>query len=253
MKAKHHIMSGSVWHRRLTPVHHGFSYVLNMVLVDLDDIDGFQASHPLLGARRRPLTLRSRDFVDQRQLPLAHKVREKAAEQGLDFATGRVLMLAQLRGLGWQFNPLVLYWHFANGATRPDAVLAEVRNTPWKERHWYALGEAGGEALTFFRHPKAFHVSPFMDMNMEYQWQLNWENPLCIRLSALRDGEVIFEAGMRLQSVPVSRTAIWKHLPGLLLQGLRTSLGIHVQALHLWRKKVPIHRHPDKSVREGDH
>lgn len=251
MSNQHSIMLGKVWHRRLTPVEHDFTYPLAMVLVDLDDVDGFVRSHPLLGKRFRPLTLRDRDFVDHSDIPVATKVRDKARELGQDFSSGRLLMLAQMRGLGWQFNPLVTYWHFPPGASRPVSALAEVRNTPWHERHWYALGGNDGEALTFFRHEKGFHVSPFMSMELVYQWEITWEDPLRIKLSALRDAEPLFQAGMCLYPSQLSEKMRPEGLWPLLLQGPRTSLGIHFQALRLWRKGVPFHPHPGRTTRQG--
>ena len=43
------------------------------------------------------------------------------------------------RTFGTLFNPLVLYLHFPEGSDQPDSMLAEVQNTPWKEKHFYAL------------------------------------------------------------------------------------------------------------------
>lgn len=253
MKARHQIMRGKVWHRRYAPTEHGFSTTINMVLTDLDDESGLFASHWSLGRRWRPLTLRRRDFVDHRDLSIADKVRDKAARLGMDFNGGSIQMLAQLRGLGWQFNPLVLYGHIPSGASRPVALLAEVRNTPWGERHWYALKTDTNGALTFFRHAKGFHVSPFLPMDMQYQWELDWSDPLRLRLGVQRDGDTVFEAGLRLCAEPVSGIGLFHRLPALLMQGLRTSAGIYWQAFRLWRKRVPVYRHPEKPVREGGH
>ena len=54
--------------------------------------------------------------------------------------------------------------------------MAEVTNTPWLERHAYVLwaGNRIGEPPQLrFRQPKEFHVSPFMDMEAEYDWRLS--------------------------------------------------------------------------------
>ena len=54
--------------------------------------------------------------------------------------------------------------------------MAEVSNTPWHERHWYVLWQGnriGEPSQLRFRHPKGFHVSPFMDMDMLYEWHLH--------------------------------------------------------------------------------
>lgn len=247
MTGAHRLMTGHTWHRRYTPVKHGFTYALTMALVDLDDVDGLLRRHPLWGRQWRPVTLRCTDFVDDRSLPLRRKVEEKAAQQGMDFSGGRILMLAQLRGLGWLFNPLVLYWHLPEGAEEPDALLAEVRNTPWNERHWYAL-PGTPEA---FRHGKTFHVSPFMPMDLEYEWRVRWGDRLRVRLRSLRAGTVIFEAGMRLSAQPADASTMARLTPRFLLQGLRTSRGIYRQAWRLWRRGLPFHRHPDRGAQEG--
>jgi DUF1365 family protein len=47
-------------------------------------------------------------------------------------------------------------------------VLAEVRNTPWNERHYYAVDGQQARPLE-----KAFHVSPFNPMDMVYHWRFN--------------------------------------------------------------------------------
>ena len=86
----------------------------------------------------------------------------------------RVLVLTQPRVLGYVFNPVSFYYcHDVAGALH--SIVAEITNTPWKERHSYVLPVAGadrhGAALRWdFR--KAFHVSPFMDVSGTYRFLL---------------------------------------------------------------------------------
>ena len=79
-----------------------------------------------------------------------------------DDAPGRVAILTNLRSLGWNFNPISLYF-FYDGEHIVNAV-AEVTNTPWLERHLYVLGPPG--AVEF---AKAHHVSPFLEMAGRYR------------------------------------------------------------------------------------
>jgi len=146
------IARGKVWHQRLVPFRHGFHYPLWMVWCDLAEVDAMLARHPAWGRRWRPVVFRDSDFVDARPDSLNDKVREKAVELGLDWQAGRVVMLGQWRTLGTLFNPLVLYLHFSGDSEQPDSMLAEVQNTPWRERHFYPLnlqkkrtGWLGGE------------------------------------------------------------------------------------------------------------
>ena len=130
------IARGKVWHQRLVPFRHGFHYPLWMVWCDLAEVDAMLARHPAWGRRWRPVVFRDSDFVDARPDSLNDKVREKAVELGLDWQAGRVVMLGQWRTLGTLFNPLVLYLHFSGDSEQPDSMLAEVQNTPWREREW---------------------------------------------------------------------------------------------------------------------
>ena len=76
---------------------------------------------------------------------------------------GPIRLLTHLRSFGHCFNPVSFYYCFDAGE-RLQAVVAEVTNTPWGERHAYVLGGAATA-----RWPSAFdkelHVSPFMGMD----------------------------------------------------------------------------------------
>ena len=248
---KHALCQGAVWHQRLTPVLHRFSYPLWLLRVDLEDIDGLLAGHWSWGRRWRPLTVREQDYLtppaagDTR--PLHTRVRDKAASLGLDWREGRVWMLAQPRCLGWLFNPLVLYWHIPPGASQADSVVAEVSNTPWHERHWYAL-VADGDGTFSVQQDKAFHVSPFMGMAMQYRWWLAMNDAsITVRIENWAADEQVFVAGMRLQCQPASGEQLGSVLRRFGWQTLRVSAAIYAQAFRLWRKGVPFHRHPAKA------
>lgn len=247
----HKLMTGRVWHRRHNEAAHDFAYPLALVLVNLSEPETLLARNPLWGARWRLVTLRTSDYIDERELPLLDKVRETAREHELDFSGGQVLMLAQPRALGLLFNPLVLYFHIPAGAGAPDAILAEVRNTPWGERHFYAHAASGPERHLRFEHDKNFHVSPFLPMELTYHWSVDWTEPLGVRI-AVRDGDrVLFEAGMRLNAQQAGRANMMAAGYRFMMQSLLTRLRIYRQALRLWRLRVPFHAHPGRSVREG--
>lgn len=250
MTDRHSLMTGTVWHQRQAPVKYRFAYPLSLVLVDLSDLDGLLGRHPLWGRAWRPVTLHDRDFVDTRDRALIDKVREQARVLGLDFGGGRVLMLAQPRGLGWLFNPLVLYFHLPDGADRPDAVLAEVSNTPWKERHFYGHAWPAAGTTLSFSHDKAFHVSPFLPMDLRYQWDIHWEQPFRLAIQAWQGENKVFEAGVRLTASPATARTMTAMVLPLARQALLTSLRIYRQAFRLWRRGLAFYPHPRKTVPE---
>ena len=99
-------------------------------------------------------------------------------------SSGPVAMLAHPRTWGWLFNPVTLYYCFDPTGTGVEALVAEVTNTPWHERHAYVVGGPGTHHFD-----KALHVSPFFGMDLHYE--LSYRAPgqhLPLRISTVRDG-----------------------------------------------------------------
>ncbi|MEH6783682.1 MAG: DUF1365 domain-containing protein [Alcanivorax jadensis] len=250
------IARGKVWHQRLVPFRHGFHYPLWMVWCDLTEVDAMLARHPAWGRRWRPVVFRDSDFVDARPDNLNDKVREKALELGLDWQAGRVVMLGQWRTLGTLFNPLVLYLHFSGDSDQPDSMLAEVQNTPWRERHFYPLNLQKNEQGDWVvSHPKAFHVSPFLPMALDYHWHLHVALPgLRLMLEDRKEDQVVFVAGLQLDLKDAGKGNMGSVIFRFGAQGVATMRAIYWQAFRLWRKGGRFHSHPGKNSnnRYGD-
>ena len=248
MNADHALYAGEVWHHRQRPVAHGFRYPFWWLWLDLDDIDGLLARSPWWGRRWRPVVIREADYLGGGPDPLVRRCRQRAAELGMDWRQGRIFLLSQPRVLGWLFNPLSLYWHFPVGSEQPDGVIAEVHNTPWHERHCYALplvAEPGGPYR--IEHDKAFHVSPFMAMAMRYQWQLSQDaRGLEVTIRNVDEHGGLFAAGVRLRREPADADGMVSVLRRYPFQTIKASAAIYAHAWRLWRKGVPFYRHPRK-------
>lgn len=244
--AEHAFYTGQLWHRRRAPAEHAFQYPIWFAWVDLDEPETITAGHWLWGHRWRPVGFSQTDLGPPGEGGLLERVRSQVKALGGEW-DGRVFALCQLRTFGLQFNPLVLYWHFPAGGEQPDAVLAEVSNTPWQERHWYLLegGTQDGGGLGT-EHDKAFHVSPFMSMDQRYRWQLGFHHgSLSVRIGNLEHGEELFAAGMALERRPWSPAEQAGLLKNYGAQSWRVLAGIYAHAFRLWRKRVPFYRHPE--------
>ncbi|MDX1803143.1 MAG: DUF1365 domain-containing protein [Alcanivorax sp.] len=243
------IAQGRVWHQRLVPFRHAFDYPLWLVWCDLQQVDTLLAGHWAWGRRWRPVTFRDRDFVDGSDRPLIDKVRELAAHHGMDWSGGRTIMLGQWRTLGTLFNPLVLYFHFPEGRDQPDSMLAEVQNTPWRERHCYPLTLTDdGQGGLHVAHDKQFHVSPFLPMALRYHWHLHVAFPdLRLTLEDRDDDQPVFRAGLKLHLQMPQRAVMARVIGRFGARGLATLRGIYWQAWRLWRKGARFHPHPGSS------
>jgi hypothetical protein len=240
-----HLCLGWVRHRRGRPAHHAFRMSLFYALLDVE-----RAAAPLDGTAgcgwRRPAWTRfhRRDYLAG-PTNLAEAARQRARELGCDDCGGRVLLLTQLRSGGHCFNPVSFYYlHGADG--RCSAVLAEITNTPWGERHCY-LVPRNAEGRLQRRFPKVFHVSPFNGMQQIYDWRFSEPGRhLVVHMVNEEDGSPLFDATLSLQRRPWRATSVlgcqmrWPWL------SLLTLLRIHYEAARLWWKGVPFHAHPPR-------
>lgn len=253
MITDHALYLGEVWHRRELPVLHAFRYPFWWLWLNLDDIDGLLGRSRWWGRHWRLGIIREADYLDGAEgsqpgdESLAGRTRHKASELGLDWQRGAVCMLTQPRLFGWLFNPITLYWHFPDGSDVADSVIAEVHNTPWHEKHWYPLVLGPGAGEKQVEHDKAFHVSPFMAMNMRYRWALSQnDRDLSVTISNLNDQGRVFAAGVRMVRQPADASGLAAVLWRYPTQSLKASAAIYAHAWRLWRKGVSFHRHPGK-------
>lgn len=239
--------TGCVAHRRLEPVRHGFSYRLFLAYIDLEEWAKGALNGVLWRGWFSPAAFLRQDHLGPAERPLADCVRQAVAARSGTVPQGPIRVLTPLRHWGHYFSPLTLYYCFEPDGQTIDSVLAEVSNTPWGERHWYVLhrGNRREGALLRFDHAKAFHVSPFMEMDLSYDWRLRPPGEsLGVSIINRRGADPVFAARLALQRRPWKRSTLLSLLTRQPWMSARVVAGIYRQAWLLWRKGAPFVPHP---------
>jgi DUF1365 family protein len=220
-----------------------------MAYFDLDEIpDLLNGKCGLHRSTFSPASFCRADHLGDPELPLAETVRDLVEKRTNWRPMGPIRLLTFLRNWGYYFSPLSLYYCFDRTGQIVDAVVAEVSNTPWRERHCYVLWKGNNlheQSQLRFSHPKDFHVSPFMNMDMQYEWHLNEPGE---RLNAAivnsRGDERLFDVSLVLHRRKLGRLSMFRTLARYPWMSGRVIQAIYWQAFRLWRKKCPYYPHP---------
>jgi len=134
------LYTGRLRHRRFSPTLHSFSYPIYLSYLDLGELDQvFSLSRMWSKENWRPVWFKREDYFGDPTQPLSESVKD-AVELELGFRpNGSVRMLTHMRSWGLGFNPVSFYYCFDENQQHPAAILAEVTNTPWNQRHSYFL------------------------------------------------------------------------------------------------------------------
>jgi DUF1365 family protein len=250
------LYTGWIQHRRFGPARNAFRYRIFMSWLDLAELERVFERRWFWSARRPALAwFRRADFLGPAHLPLDVAVRDRVQQHTGVRPRGPIRLLTHLRFFGYSFNPVSFYYVFDEADTHVETIVAEITNTPWRERHAYVLPVTrakGAPHCWRFSFAKQFHVSPFMPMDLRYDWSfgtpgqglhVHMENHVCALDGARR---LAFDATLHLRRREMTAASMAMALLRFPFITLRVSALIYWQALKLLFKRAPFHVHPSK-------
>jgi uncharacterized protein len=241
------LLVGRTRHRRHRPTARTFALKTFTALVNVDELHTLDQTVRGFSYGTFNLTgLSNTDHLGGDDKPLRDKLAGLLASHQVTLPNGPVLLLANLRNVGYVFDP-VSWWFCYHEDNTLAFIVAEVHNT-FGEQHLYLLDTFTHTASGQLRATatKAFHVSPFLPVSpLNYTFTfLITPHELAAHIDVDDDHGRIFDATQYGTLIPFTTRTLWHTIIFHPLMTFRTIVRIHREALVLFARRVPFHRKP---------
>ncbi len=248
-------------HRRIAPKQHVFVYRIFIFWLDLDELAEVANRVPIFGFNEPNLySLRESDHCSLGGAGLRGTVEAFLRESGEMQRPQRIRMLTLPRVAGYVFNPITIFYCYdADGEAFASVI--QVGNT-FRELKLY-LVPAGGVGMAR-RVVKHFYVSPFADLDLEFDFRFAVPgDQLGVWIDDYRGDEKELVTAMTGERVELTTANLLGMTVKYPLVTLKVIGGIHWEALKLWWKGLPFRMkeaevelqrevfHPHESLRGG--
>jgi len=163
----------------------------------------------------------------------------------------KIFLLTNLRTLGYQFNPVSFYYVYEN--SKAVCCVAEVGNTFGEMKLFLLNGETLHENRFLYRTKKYFYVSPFIEHDVDFDFQLTIPNDkLNLRIDDYRGDDRFFIATVTGEKRALTQLRLIWYAIRFPFITLKIISLIHWNALLLWLKKIPYHKKADNPNLQRD-
>lgn len=246
------IYAGKVTHKRMRPKQHFLLYSMFYMLLDIDEIDMIAKHHWLFSRNRRNLfSFFDRDHGNKsgtcdQILPLRDYVENRLREAEIKHSGCRICLMTMPRIFGYVFNPLSVYFCH-DDEDRLFALIYEVNNT-FGQRHSYIFpleGDARKDNVFRQECDKEFYVSPFLDMNLVYDFTITRPaGSASIVINARDKNGLLIATAFRGKRREFGDRQLLRLALIYPLLTVKVIAGIHWEALQIWLKGIGLRPRP---------
>ena len=228
------IYNGFVSHTRFKPIRHTLRYNTFSLFIDLDEIKVLTENNPIFSFNKFNIfSFYNKDHGDRDGMCLKTWVKNNLKKFGIDQNINTIKLLCYPRIFGYVFNPLSIFYCYEGSNLR--AILYEVKNT-FNEQHTYIFKVKSNHAISQIC-KKKFYVSPFMDMETHYKFDLlNPDEKLSVNIKQTDKEGIVLTAVQKGEKKEFNFKQLLINFVFYPLMTFKIIGAIHYEALRLWKK-----------------
>lgn len=237
-------LSGEVVHHRFSPREHRFTNRMYWHLLSLNQVQDWSGQSLFRSLNRFNIyAIDNRDYVFCQSRSILEQISDYVTHQSGEVFSGEVLLMTHPRFMGIGFNSVSFY--FCYRQQQLHAIVSEINNTPWGEKQLYfhdCRQQHNTDNHYDFSFDKCFHISPFVSMDIHYQWRFVVNaSGVDVHMKLFKNDATLMYVGMKTSWLSAD-SGITITKPA---QAWKMWLNIYYQAARLWLKKVPFYNHPN--------
>ena len=240
------IYNGVVTHTRFKPVKHYLKYKTFSLFLDLDEIEKLDKTNPVFSFNKfNVFSFYNKDHGERDGKSLKDWALKNLKKFNIQENINKIKLLCYPRVFGYVFNPLSIFYCYENNILK--VIFYEVKNT-FNEQHTYIFKTKGRDRIEQTC-KKKFYVSPFMDMETNYDFKLLHPNEkLFVSIEQTDKEGLVLKAVQTGEKKELNLKQLIINFFKYPLMTVKIISAIHFEAFLLWRKGA-IYRPRDKKIK----